>query len=60
MNEKREVVGIDVSKPQLDVALLHAQEELQFANDAAGIEQLVKRLKTLEIGLVVTEATGGC
>lgn len=59
MNEKREVVGIDVSKPQLDVALLHAQEELQFANDAAGIEQLVKRLKTLEIGLVVTEATGG-
>lgn len=59
MNEKCEVVGIDVSKGQLDVALLHAQEELQFANDAAGIEQLVKRLKTLEVDLVVTEATGG-
>lgn len=59
MNEKREVVGIDVSKGQLDVALLHGQEELQFANDAAGIEQLVKRLKTLEVDLVVTEATGG-
>jgi transposase len=59
MNEKREVLGIDVSKAQLDVALLHAQEELQFANDATGIEQLVKHLKTLEIDLVVTEATGG-
>ena len=59
MNEKREVAGIDVSKAQLDVALLHAQEELQFGNDPAGIEQLVKHLKTLEIDLVVTEATGG-
>lgn len=59
MNEKREVVGIDVSKALLDVALLHAGEELQFANDAAGIEQLVKHLKTLEIDLVVAEATGG-
>ena len=58
MNEK-EVAGIDVSKAQLDVALLHAQEELQFGNDAAGIEQLVKHLKTLQIDLVVTEATGG-
>lgn len=59
MNEKREVVGIDVSKARLDVALLHAEEELQFANDAAGIEQLGKQLKTLEVDLVVTEATGG-
>ena len=59
MNEKREVLGIDVSKARLDVALLHAQEDLQFANDAAGIEQLVKHLKALEIDLVVTEATGG-
>lgn len=59
MNGKREVVGIDVSKARLDVALLRAEEELQFANDAAGIEQLVKHLKTLEIDLVVTEATGG-
>ena len=57
--KKQEVVGIDVSKAQLDVALLHAQEELQYANDATGIEQLVKHLKTLEIDLVVTEATGG-
>lgn len=59
MNENREVVGIDVSKAQLDVALLHAGKELQLANDATGIEQLVKHLKTLEIDLVVTEATGG-
>ena len=59
MNGKREVIGIDVSKARLDVALLRAEEGLQFANDAAGIEQLVKHLKTLEIDLVVTEATGG-
>lgn len=59
MNDKREVVGIDVSKAQLDVALMHAQEQLQFANDAAGIERLVKHLSALEVHLVVTEATGG-
>lgn len=59
MSEKREVVGIDVSKAQLDVALMRTQEQLQFANDAGGIEQLVKLLKTLQVDLVVTEATGG-
>ena len=59
MSEKREVAGIDVSKAQLDVALMRTQEQLQFANDAGGIEQLVKLLKTLQADLVVTEATGG-
>ena len=59
MNNKEQVAGIDVSKATLDVALLPAGEVLQFANDAAGIEQLGKKLKSSAADLVVMEATGG-
>lgn len=59
MNDKREVVGIDVSKEQLDVALLRSAEQLQFRNDAVGIEELGKRLNAVAVELVVMEATGG-
>jgi transposase len=55
--ENKTVVGIDVSKATLDVALLPSGEVLQVANDAAGIEELAKKLK--EADLVVMEATGG-
>jgi transposase len=57
MTDKRKVVGIDVSKAVLDVAL--GAEQLQFDNEAAGIEALVKRLKADGMDLVVMEATGG-
>jgi transposase len=59
MNESRVVAGIDVSKGQLDVALLPGVERLQFANDAAGIGELVKQLQAAQAELVVMEATGG-
>lgn len=59
MNNKEQVAGIDVSKATLDVALLPVGEVLQFANDAAGIEQLGKKLKSSAADLVVMEATGG-
>lgn len=59
MNETRVVAGIDVSKGQLDVALLPGAERLQVANDPAGIGELVKRLKSAGVELVVMEATGG-
>lgn len=58
MNNKQ-VVGIDVSKATLDVALSSAGEVAQFGNDAAGIEELVNRLKSVAVDLVVMEATGG-
>ena len=57
MNKKNEVVGIDVSKATLDVAVLSSGEAMQFANDASGIEELA--MKVAAADLVVMEATGG-
>jgi transposase len=51
------VVGIDVSKDWLDVAL--GSESLRVANDAAGISELPHRLRNAGAQLVVMEATGG-
>jgi transposase len=59
MNEQRVVAGIDVSKGQLDVALLPGAERLQFANDATGIVELVRQLQAAQVELAVMEATGG-
>ena len=60
VNKKGQVVvGIDVSKAVLDVAVLPSGEVLQFANDASGIEQLGTKLQALAADLVVMEATGG-
>ena len=59
MNNKEQVAGIDVSKATLDVAVLPAGEVLQFSNDANGIEELSKKLKSAAVDLVVMEATGG-
>jgi transposase len=53
----KQVVGIDVSKAVLDVAVLPDGEVLQFANDANGIDELSPKLKSAD--LVVMEATGG-
>lgn len=60
MNEKKNVVvGIDVSKAMLDVALVPSGEQFQASNDAGGIEGLGRRLKAASVNLVVMEATGG-
>ncbi len=59
MNKNEQVVGIDVSKATLDVAVLPSGEVLQFANDASGIDELGKKLKLVAADLVVMEATGG-
>jgi transposase len=58
-NKAQVVVGIDVSKAMLDVAVSPSGEMLQFANDANGIDELGKKLKSAAADLVVMEATGG-
>jgi transposase len=52
-------LGIDVSKAQLDVACYPLKERPTFANDDAGIAELVRYVDQLQPHLVVMEATGG-
>jgi transposase len=60
MNETTSmIVGIDVSKARLDVAIRPAGTMLRFTNDAAGIVALVAEMKALTPALIVLEATGG-
>jgi transposase len=56
---KRRYVGIDVSKPWLDVAIGRRGESLRVLNDRVGRDSLVEQLTGLRPRLVVLEATGG-
>lgn len=53
------VVGIDVSKDRLDVAIRPSGEAFAVERNATGLEQLVARLTSLSPQLVALEATGG-
>ncbi len=53
------VVGVDVAKDRLDVAVRPSGEAWSEANDEAGITALVARLRPLGPALIVCEATGG-
>ncbi|UED32489.1 IS110 family transposase [Rhizobium ruizarguesonis] len=53
------VVGIDVSKERLDVAILPQEEVFAVGNDHAGIDELVERLKGIGVDAIALEATGG-
>jgi transposase len=53
------VVGLDVSKAGLDVHLLPAGEAFAVGRDAAGIDELIARLRPLAPAMVAVEATGG-
>lgn len=57
MEKEGLVIGIDVSKRRLDVALADRIERVD--NDAAGLAALVPALTAAGTGLVVLEATGG-
>ena len=57
MNAQALVVGIDVSKDWLDVAM--GSESRRIVNDAEGIGELVNRVRDAGAQLVVMEATGG-
>jgi transposase len=52
-------VGIDVSKPRLDVHVRPSGEAWSVGNDAQGHGELVRKLVGMSVALVVVEATGG-
>ncbi len=53
------VVGVDVAKDRLDVAVRPSGEAWSEANDDTGVGALVARLRPLAPALVLCEATGG-
>jgi transposase len=53
------VVGIDVSKDRLDVAVRPTGEVFVVARDAEGLDSLIARLLPLAPAAVAVEATGG-
>lgn len=60
MSDISVVVGIDVAKDHLDVAVQGGQlDVLRYGNDVDGHSALVAALQPLGVGLVVMEATGG-
>ena len=60
MSASSVVVGIDVAKAHVDVAVLGAKLDAQrFDNEAEAHSALAAALKPLDVALVVMEATGG-
>ncbi len=59
MHDAAIYVGIDVSKDGVDVAAGSGGAVRRFANTPAGVGNLIRRLKSLLVALVVLEATGG-
>ena len=53
------IVGIDVSKDRLDVALRPSGEAFDVPRNAAGLDALAERLQPLAPSIVALEATGG-
>ena len=53
------VVGIDVAKATLEVAVRPSGDERQLSNDPTGIAELVVWLQTVCPQVIVVEATGG-
>ena len=57
--EESVFVGIDVSKATLDIAMRPGGSRESIPNQEAQIGELVRRLSTLRVTLLVVEATGG-
>jgi transposase len=53
------VVGVDVSKQRLDVAVLQTGAEFQVGNDEAGWAELIERLKGHKVKAIGLEPSGG-
>ena len=52
-------VGIDVARDRLDVHMRPSGEAFSVARDGKGLDELVARLRKLDVTLIVLEATGG-
>lgn len=52
-------VGIDVSKAQLDLFVRPSGGTMRFENDERGVAGMVTKLRELQPGLIVLEASGG-
>jgi transposase len=59
MDEAGLVVGVDVSKRRLDVAVLETGEAFALDNDEAGWAELVARLKGRKVKAIGLEPSGG-
>ena len=57
--DQKMYVGIDVSKNRLDVHIHPSAEAFTVEQNAEGLEQLVRRLKDLDLAVAAIEATGG-
>lgn len=58
-SKEGQVVGIDVAKDWLDVAVHPSGEQWRVTQDPEGLAGLVQRLAALAPGLIVLEASGG-
>ncbi len=52
-------VGVDVSSEHLDAAFGPEGQVRRFCNTAAGIRKLIRRLRGIDVEVVLMEATGG-
>jgi len=59
MAQRQILVGIDVSKAKIDVAIRSAQVRSTFTNDAAGQQEFLAWLSGHGVGRAVLEASGG-
>jgi hypothetical protein len=59
MRAPQVLVGIDVSKGPLEVALRPTDERWPVSHDEPGIPLLLERVPTMQPALIVLEATGG-
>ncbi len=53
------VVGIDVSKDRLDVAVRPSGDSFAVTRDASGLRELLGHLEPLAASVIALEATGG-
>jgi len=58
-NDKEHIVGIDVAKDWLDVAVLGEKRTRKFASTKKGIRDLVRWMGQFQPTLIVVEASGG-
>jgi len=59
MSQSEWVIGIDVSKACLDVAVGRTNETFQVGNDEAGWVELIERLKDRKVKAIGLEPSGG-